>query len=295
MDKIVFIDGETGKKVVETPPSSKMLKYLYNKPFGRLSLNILFKRKLVSSVGGLYMNSKRSSKRVLPFVDNHKMDLSDYVVPESGFRSFNQFFYRELKENTRPIQEGLVSPADGKALVFNEINDSTRFFVKGSLFSVAEFLGSNELGKKYEGGGLVIVRLAPTDYHRYHFPTEGIAGPSIKIRGHYFSVSPLALQRNLAIFLQNKREYTLLKNEELGDIVVCDVGATMVGSINQTYTYDGKVEKGQEKGYFAFGGSTIVLLTEKGKVKFKDELIQNTLNGFETTVKMGETLGWANH
>ncbi|HYQ56234.1 MAG TPA: phosphatidylserine decarboxylase, partial [Draconibacterium sp.] len=142
-------------------------------------------------------------------------------------------------------------------------------------------------------GEMAIVRLAPPDYHRFHFPASGTASKSIKINGHYFSVSPLALQKSLEIFCENKREYCTLSTEEYGDILIVDVGATMVGSIIQTYEANTQVKKGDEKGYFAFGGSTLVLLFEKGKITFDADLVENTKKGMETTVKVGENIASA--
>ena len=290
MDQIKYIDRKSGKEVVENPPGAGFLKFLYNHPFGKLSLNLLFKRKLVSTAGGWFMSGSRSAKRIEGFINQHKMDLSDYLVPEGGYKTFNDFFYRKICDGARPLGSDFVSPADGKIIVFNTIDRCTQFFVKGSSFNISDFLNSKKLAEKYEGGGLAIIRLAPTDYHRYHFPASGKADPSVKIKGPYYSVSPLALKQSVRILLENKREYTILKTSEYGDVVICDVGATMVGSIHQTYKANSDVKKGEEKGYFAFGGSTLVILIEKDKVKFDEDLIGNTQNGMETAVRMGETI-----
>ena len=162
--------------------------------------------------------------------------------------------------------------------------------MKGSEFSIQEFLGSSSYVEKYKKGAMLIVRLAPTDYHRFHFPISGTIGETKTIDGNYYSVSPIALKKNLEIFCQNKRTRSVLKTADYGDILMSEVGATMVGSILQTYRQYTMVEKGQEKGYFAFGGSTLVLLFEKNKIAFSPDLIQNTNKGFETHVKMGETI-----
>lgn len=291
MDPIIFINRKTNKKIEEVPPGAGFLNFLYSNPFGKLSLNLLFKRKLVSAVGALYMNSKRSASRVTKFIEDHKMDMRAYLVPGQGFQTFNEFFYRKITEGSRPIGNDLVCPADGKVLVFDSIDKSLEFFVKGALFNLETFLNSTDLATKYSEGGMMIIRLAPTDYHRYHFPCDGKAGPSIPVNGHYLSVSPIALKKSLDIFLKNKREYMILESESFGDLLICDVGATMVGTIIQTYEAKTMVQKGEEKGYFAFGGSTLVVLTEKNKVSFSKDLLENTKNGFETEVQMGETIG----
>lgn len=290
MDKIVYIDRATGEHKEELVPGGAFLKFLYSSSAGQLTLNSLVKRKLFSIMGGAYMNSKASAKKIAPFVAKHNMDMSDYIVPQEGFNCFNDFFYRKIQPNKRPIGEGVVSPADGKILVFDTIAASQEFFVKGSLFNLASFVGDTAVAQKYEGGAMCIVRLAPVDYHRFHFPAEGKASKVVRIKGDYYSVSPLALRKSLEIFCQNKREYCIQETEQYGDILICDVGATLTGSIIQTFAEGAHQPKGGERGYFAFGGSTTVLLFEPGKIKFAQDLITNTQAGLETTIKMGETI-----
>ena len=289
-DKIVYIDRATGEKIKEKVPGGGMLRFMYNRRVGKLSLNLLFKRKLFSAWMGLLMDTAYSRKYIKGFVKRHKMDLSDYLVPTGGFMSFNDFFYRKLKPGARPLGEGLVSPADGRAVAFATIDEHTHFFIKGSEFDLRHFLDDEKLADQFKGGSMLIVRLAPVDYHRYHFPVAGIAGPSIPIKGWYYSVSPIALKGNLEIFLQNQREYCLIDTPDMGQVLMCEVAATSVGSMKQTYT-TGKIEKGQEKGYFAFGGSTVVLLMEKGKVKFDADLLENSKKGNELQLRMGERIG----
>lgn len=291
MSEIKYIDRKTGKVITESVPAEGIMKWLYASPIGKAALNLIVKRKIVSAVGGWYMNTKASKKRVLPFIDSYKIQMSDYLQTDgSQFKHFNDFFYRKINPAKRPIGDGVVSPADGKTLAFQEISDSQKFFIKGSEFDLKRFLRSNELAKKYHGGAMLIIRLAPTDYHRYHFPAKGTASATELINGHYYSVSPIALQQSLEIFCENKRSVSTLSTDSFGDILISEVGATMVGSILQTYEADSIVESGSEKGYFAFGGSTVVLLFEKGKIQLSDDLIQNTSNGMETQVLMGQTI-----
>lgn len=291
MEVVSYIDRKSGQVKQENVPSAGMLKWLYSDPLGKAALHLLFKRKLISALGGWYMNTRQSAKRILAFVAEHGIDLNEFQRNSAkAFSSFNDFFYRKIKAEARPLGDHLVSPADGKILVFPKLEDVSKFFVKGNEFSLLSFLGSEELTKKYSKGAMVIVRLAPPDYHRYHFPADGIASESVKIKGYYFSVSPLALKKSLRIFCENKREYCTLASPEFGDILIVDVGATMVGSIIQTYPAGQKVKKGDEKGYFAFGGSTLVLLFEAGKISFDADLVENTHKGLETKVQMGENI-----
>lgn len=290
MYTINYIDRKSGEIRTEKVPGEGMLNWLYSSPSGKLALNVLFKRKMVSALGGWYMNTRISAKRIPSFVEEFGIDLNEYDISEiSGYHTFNQFFYRKLKKGVRPIEENLVSPADGKILVFPALKDVSTFFIKGSEFTLDHFLLNPELAQKYADGSMAIVRLAPADYHRYHFPASGIASESVKIKGHYFSVSPLALRGSFKILCENKREYSTLATKEYGEILITDVGATMVGSILQTYLA-GKVQKGEEKGYFAFGGSTLVLLFEKGTIQFDADLILNTQKGMETSIRVGEDI-----
>jgi phosphatidylserine decarboxylase len=288
--RIKYIKRHSDSIIEEIPPGSGFLRFLYGNPIGKIALHSLIKRKFLSSIAGNFMNSGMSQKRINSFIEAQELDMSDYVVPQSGFNTFNEFFYRNIKKEKRPIGNGVVSPADGKLLVFESIRGTNEFFIKGQNFTAASFFQDKSISNKYENGSLAIIRLAPTDYHRFHFPVSGKASQSIRIKGHYFSVSPLALRKSLEIFCQNIREYSIIKSNEFGEVAYSEVGATMVGSIIQTYEPNTHISKGDEKGYFAFGGSTILLFFEKGKIKFNQDLLDNTKNGFETEIKMGETI-----
>jgi len=292
MTKIKFIERSTGKLIEEEVPGGGVLNFLYGgSPLGKLSLFVMFRRKYFSSLFGMYIDSSRSKKGVVKFIDKFNIDMDDYQDEVASFNTFNEFFYRKIKPSARPIGQGIVSPADGRVLAFPKISDSRRFFIKGSEFNLNTFLGNPLLAEKYADGSMFIVRLAPVDYHRFHFPVEGIATASTKIKGAYYSVSPMALRKNLEIFCQNKREYCTVKTEHKGEVLICDVGATLTAGIHQTYYANSKVKKGDEKGYFSFGGSTLVVLFEKGQMTFSDDLIKNTEDGLETWLKMGETIG----
>lgn len=291
MKSVDYIERESKKVQKEEVPGGGVLKWLYNTPTGKASLNILVKRKIFSRAAGWYMDRSMSKKKIKKFIKKYDINMSHYELPKSGkFRNFNNFFFRKIKASARPIGAHIVSPADGKAVAFQNINASSSFYIKGSEFSLRDFLQDDKLAEKYQNGAMIIIRLAPTDYHRYHFPASGMISESKKIKGRYFSVSPLALKKNLEIFCQNHREYSILKTEEYGEILISEIGATMVGSIIQTYTKESSVKKGHEKGYFAFGGSTLLLLFEEGKVVIDQDILEHTINGYETEVRMGETI-----
>lgn len=292
MQQIKYIDRKTNDIIHENPPGEGLLKFLYHSSLGQLSLNLLVKRKLISALYGRMMSSRNSQKKIQPFIDEYKIDMSEALEATSTFKSFNEFFYRKLKPEARTIGEGLVSPADGKILAFENVSDLHSFFVKGNKFTLKDFLKEDGLAAQYENSSLIIVRLAPTDYHRFHFPYSGTVSKSHKISGRYFSVSPLAITNNFAkVFCENKRTYTILRSKDKGDLLISPVGATMVGSIIDTYQPNTHINKGDEMGYFAFGGSTVVMLVDKHKLKLDDDLLTNTRNGMETSVLMGEKIG----
>lgn len=290
--QIQFIDRKSGNKITETPPGEVFLKLLYNNPFGKMALLPITKRKFLSFWYGKLMDKPKSISKIEGFVKKLNINMNEAEKPIKDYISFNDFFYRKLKQNVRPIENGFVSPGDGKMLAFENITDIGKFFVKGREFTLKEFLGDETLANKHKNSSLIILRLAPDDYHRYHFPFKGTPSKITKIKGDYFSVSPYALASNFAkVFCENKREYCILSSEIKGDIIIAPVGATMVGSIIETYTPDLTVKKGDEMGYFAFGGSSIVLIIDKNKIKIDSDILKNTKNRIETFVKMGEKIG----
>lgn len=287
---IKYYDRETGVLKTEKVAAEKWLVWLYNNPVGEATLWAMVKRKFVSSIYGNMMDRPSSTKKIQPFIEEFDIDMN--VFKKQEFHSFNDFFTRKIKNNARPVDTTATitaSPADGKILAYADISNSD-FIVKGYRFDILSFLNNPELAKKYMDGSLVIIRLAPADYHRYHFPLSGNVSPNTKIDGDYYSVNPLALRKMTEIFCLNKREYTTVTNPVFGNVVMAEVGATMVGSMVQTYSGD-FVNKGDEKGYFKFGGSTVVLLFEKNKISIDDDLLTNTLKGYETSVKQGERIG----
>lgn len=294
-EAIRYIERKTGEEKIEKVPGENFLKFLYYQPLGKLSLEALVKRKFVSAWYGKKMDAPASKEKIVDFAESLGIDLQEAEKELKEFTSFNDFFYRKLKKGARTwdMQEDvLVSPADGKVLAYENIDEFSSFFLKGQEFSLESLFRSKELAAKYKGGSFIIVRLAPVDYHRYHFPADGKVSASRKIEGYYYSVSTHAIRVNANIFLENKREYVLLETKAFGDIAYFEIGATMVGGIHQTFVPDSFVKKGQEKGYFDFGGSTCLLLFEKGKVKIDEDLLENTKKGIETKVYVGEKIAY---
>ncbi len=287
---IQYYERQSGLLKTEKVAGEKWLVWLYNNPAGEATLWALAKRKVVSTVYGNRMDHPSSVSKIQPFVDEFDIDMS--AAQKQEFSSFNDFFTRKLKNIARPVDTNstvTVSPADGKVLAYANISNSD-FIIKGYRFDISSFLNNTRLAQNYFDGTLVIIRLAPFDYHRFHFPISGSVSPVTRIDGDYYSVNPLALRKMAEIFCLNKREYVIISNPMFGDVVMAEIGATMVGSIVQTYTGD-DVKKGEEKGYFKFGGSTVALLFEKNRVNIDKDLLINTSKGYETEIRVGERIG----
>ena len=284
-----YVERENGVVKTEKVAGEKWLQWLYNNPIGEATTFAIVKRKFFSSWYGGIMNSQSSAKKIEPFIEDFKINMS--IAQDQDYNSFNDFFTRKLKKDARPIDtipNVVVSPADGKIMAYaNIINND--FLIKGSRFDVSSFLDNTELANKYTDGSLIIIRLAPYDYHRFHFPVSGQISSAAIIDGDLYSVNPIAIKKMIEIFFLNKREYVEISTQQFGDVIMAEVGATMVGSIVQTYEGNYAI-KGNEKGYFKFGGSTVVLLFEKNKIIIDEDLLKNTANGLETEIKMGERI-----
>ncbi len=292
---ILYKDRKSGALLKEKVAGENFLKWSCGTKTGKLFTGLVGSRKGFTALVGFIQDLRFSRRHVINFVDEMDIDLSEAQRESAAdYQSFNDFFTRKLKPSSRPVNQGphvLVSPADGRLLAYELVNADHLLKVKGLLFSIKELLNNTQLAARYEGGSVVIIRLNPTDYHRFHFPTDGVPYQATSIRGSYYSVNPIVLSQTEQVFCRNRREITLLESSHFGMIAIIEVGAALVGSIIQTYTPNQPVSKGVEKGYFQFGGSTIIMLFESGKVKLDDDLSRNSQEGYETLVKMGEGIG----
>lgn len=268
------------------------LKWAYGNPLGKIALHSLVKRPFFSRWYGQRMNRASSQSRVAPFIVDYDMDASEFADSPESYQSFNEFFFRKLKPDARPVADtDIVFPADGRHLGFSNTDEIDGVFVKGQKFNVDALIDNPELSERFRGGSLVLSRLCPVDYHRFHFPVSGTPGKTRLINGPLFSVSPIALSRTLSYLWQNKRTITEIKTETLGTVLMMEIGATCVGSIEQTYQPESAINKGEEKGYFAFGGSSTITIFEPEKVKLTDDLLQNSAQQIETYARMGDQMG----
>ncbi len=292
--EIRYIERSTGEQKVERIYGHRALSLLYGDGFFRKIFSIcvlplLAHLPFFSRVYGYLQKKETSKKKIAPFIETYGVDANEFL--DSNFRSFNDFFIRKLKPKARPITADpniLAMPADGRYFVYPAFE---QFVVKGKEFSLFEFLQSRADASRYADGSMAIVRLCPSDYHRFHFPCDGIPTKPRLINGPLYSVNPMALCKRISILAENKRMITEIDTENFGTILYIEIGATAVGTIRQTFTPVQKVKKGDEKGYFEFGGSCIVLLFEKGRIAFDADLIKNTELGLETRANFGESLG----
>jgi len=292
-------------KTIETEEvyGEPWLRFAYENPLGRLLLWFFVKRALFSSYFGWRMSRPYSAFKVLPFIVKYNLDIDEFAKTPYEYKTFNDFFCRALKKTARPIADGeriAVFPADGRHLVFPNVDLADGFYVKGAKFTLAELFGEGDwpeekrlLTKKYLGGATVISRLCPVDYHRFHFPIAGTPGEPRLLNGPLYSVSPIALRRNIGYLVQNKRILTELTSPVFGSVACFEVGATNVGTIVHTFVAGRPVAKGEEKGLFKFGGSCTITLFQAGRIRFDSDLVAQSREWVETYARMGDRLGEA--
>lgn len=290
---IIYHNRYTGQQEREKVLGEAALRWIYGTGTGKVALHLLIKRAFVSRLMGWLKNRPSSAKHLAEFVAEYNIDMSEAERSVEAYSCFNDFFTRTLKAGVRPLcGDGKIAlPADGRHSAWADAATISDTFVKGQAFDLPALLGDAALAEKYAHGAVVLSRLCPTDYHRYHFPAAGTAEAARRIPGPLASVSPYCLRRKLSWLWTNKRELTVLHTDTVGDILILAVGATGVGAIHQTYTAGARVEKGQEQGYFAFGGSTIMTFYEPGRVTPAADLLENTAKGLETYAHMGDVLG----
>ena len=278
-----------GTKIDGTTGQDHLLEVIYGHALTRMLLRP-FLSPAVSDICGKFL-STRFSRRIIPsFVKKNHIDLSIYEKQE--FDSYNAFFTRKIKVEQRPITDQknvLISPSDGKVTAY-PITQKGRFWIKHTQYTAAQLLKDERLAERYMGGWIYVIRLTVDDYHRYCYVADGRKSRQRKIRGVLHTVNPVA-NDYYPIYKMNSREYCLLKTKEFGTILLMEVGALMVGKINNHEEDSAQVKRGDEKGMFEFGGSTIVVMTEPGMTEPDKDIIQNTKVQAETLIKMGEPIG----
>lgn len=266
---------------------SIVLVFLYKTFIGRLILKILTK-KWISNLVARYMQSPLSKLKIKRFIKKNKINMDDYI--DDNYYCFDDFFSRKIKENKRVLKKDsnlLIAPCDGKLSVY-KIDENTNLNIKNSNYSIEELLQDKELAKNYHDGYCLIFRLCIDDYHHYSFIDDGKVIKKKNIKGKLHTVRPIS-HKYKKVFSENSRKYCLLKTSNFGNIIQMEVGALLVGKIVNNDLK--KFNRGDEKGYFRFGGSTIILLFEKDKIIVDDDILKFTEDNVEVIVKMFDVIG----
>lgn len=296
-EPIQVLDRYTGNRFTEAVYGDRFLRFAYDHPVGRIGVRWIFSRLVMSRLYGWWMRRPSSARRIQPFIATYEVDESSFNQPASGFKNFNEFFRRELKDDARPVDpaaESVVFPADGRHLGWDRMGTEDRVFAKGQSWDLESLLGGDaRLVKTFAGGALVLSRLCPTDYHHFHYPVAGRLHPPVWMGRRLYSVSPIALRRNLAYLWENRRCFSLLESEAFGQVGLLEIGATHVGTIRQVpVPENGEVEKGGRKGWFEFGGSSVITLFEPGRIHLSRDLQEATREGIELYAHVGDVMGW---
>ncbi|MCZ6674698.1 MAG: phosphatidylserine decarboxylase [Verrucomicrobia bacterium] len=284
------ISGQTEEEKIYGEAS---LRWAYFNPIGKLITRLIIKNPFVSYLYGWWMDRSWTKKKIQPFIDLYKVDTNEFLESPDSFPHFNAFFYRELKPESRPIDShdfSVVFPVDGRHLAIENIQNADTIYAKGQQLDIDQLMGEMPFVQSVEGGSVLISRLSPVDYHRFHAPFSGTAMAPLLVGNSLYSVNPLALSKNLDYLLNNRRWIIpfKLKGGQLAVVVV--IGATFVGSAEFTYS-PGFVRKGQELGYFQFGGSCVVTILPHDSVLLDPGLVGQSREGIESYDQMGRPFG----
>lgn len=298
---IQYFNRHTDKIEEEKVYGDKAIRWLYLSQSGRF-LAPLISSSFFSTLYGKFQDLSISRRKIDPFIENFHIKMDDFLSQENrnfspdsfaqGYDSFNQFFIRRFRPGVRQFcDKDHEMPAFSEARYFaaESVNDSLQFPVKGAYLRAADLVGKKKWASFFEGGPLLIARLCPVDYHRFHFPDDGKVLDRYPLAGPLHSVNPIALKARPKIFITNKREVSILETKNFGRLAYIEVGATCVGKIVQSY-HSEHFKRGDEKGHFLFGGSTVVVLGEKGKWRPSDLLLEHSEKGREVYSQMGEMI-----
>lgn len=290
----MYYDRARGTFEAETVYARGFLRWLYNSRPGGLVEQLLVGTPLPSRAWAAFHRSRWSRRRIRGFVDRMGIDMSESARGVDDFGSFHEFFVRSLRAGSRPITadpEVCVAPVDGKVLAYPCVEPDRSFRVKRASFRLGALLRDPELAATFAGGSMAVCRLGLSDYHHFHFPDSGTPGPSRTIPGRYHAGGPYAERTLVPFFAENRRMVTVLESDHFGRVGMVEVGALTVGSIQQRFRPGARVVKGEAKGFFELGGSTVVLLFGPGAIALDPELCDLTARDVESFVRMGRPLG----
>lgn len=291
---IKYFDRTDGMLKTERVYADGFLHWLYNSRAGNLSNAFVFRQKYLSKLYGWLHNRRLSRRKVAPFIQKMNVNADELICPIEDFSSFNDFFKREIDLSKRPVDpnpHACIAPVDGNILAYQTLDPDMTFRIKRSIFNLRSFLRDETLVEKFSQGSMLVSRLGLKDYHHFHFPDSGVPGEAKSIKGKYYVSGPYSLRRLIPFYSENYRMLTIVDSEHFGQIAMVEIGAFTVGSIQQRYRPGCRVVKGDSKGFFEMGGSTVVLLFETKRIELDRDLCINTRNDIETYVQMGDSVG----
>jgi phosphatidylserine decarboxylase len=268
------------------------LRLAYGSGFSRLVVDQVLARRWVSRLAGRLQSTPGSARRVQAFAEQFDIEMGEFE--DRKWSSFNDFFIRRFRDGAREFCAGperMPAFSEARYLAFERITPDQTFPVKGQHLTPEAILGDRELAADFDGGPLLLARLAPVDYHRFHFPDDGTVVSERRVSGRLHSVHPFALRHRGDILATNERQVTVLDTANFGQLAMVEVGAMNVGLIVQTHSSGERFRRGDEKGYFCFGASSILLFGEPGQWRPSEDLIEQTASQRETLVRLGEEVG----
>ena len=285
--EIKVFNREKKSIYIEKQFKDKQLNFLYNNFLGRILLKLFISNKIFSKLSAISNKSKKSINKINPFIKEYEIDISEFE--KVNYNSFDDFFTRKIIKDKRPItmsKNALISVADSKLSTY-KIDNNLELNIKGTTYSIKSLLKDEYLSNEYKNGTCLVFRLTVDDYHRYCFLDNGSIISKRKINGCLHTVGPMSAKYK--VYSENNREYALLKTKNFDEVIQIEIGALLVGRIinHNLNTF----KKGEEKGYFAFGGSTIVLLFKENIITIDNDIIEKSKEGIETKVKLGEKIG----
>ena len=281
-----YYDRKKGQYVEEKESGQKALDFLYKNPFGRLILKLAI-NPTISKVYGVYNNSSFSTRKIDKFIADNGIDMRDFE--KRKFTSFNDFFTRKLSDGAREIcmeKESFISPCDSKLLAY-KITEDLMVDIKGSTYNLSELVGNKVDTSSFNGGWCLIFRLCVDDYHRYIYLDDGRLEKNLEIQGKLHTVR--SISKDYRIYKENSRTVSLFQTENFGEIIQIEVGAMFIGKVTNNNKENFK--KGDEKGFFEFGGSTIAVLVQDKKIELHQDILDNSRNDIESKVRCGEVIG----
>lgn len=294
MMQVELYDRRSGEIIEELVLGGGLLRLAYESALSPLVRSTLLKTGLASRLLGWYCDTAWSRRRIGGVIDRLNINMEDFEEPVGGFRTFNQWFTRRPKPGARPFDPDprvLSSPSDCRLTVIPKLHESTAIPVKGARIRIEDLLKTTpDETAGFRGGAVLIFRLCPADYHRYHFPADGRVIDAMEISGRYDSVNPVAVATGIPVFVENHRVVTRMVLDAFGPVAFVEVGAFGVGGIVDAHG-EGPFSKMDEKGYFRYGASTLVLVFGPGRLRIDDDLVEHSERGMETLVTAGETLG----